>query len=98
MIVHVVDSAAAERDEQVEAVERVLGEIGADEVPRLTVLNKIDASALAPGVERDAYGTIVSVRLSALTGAGCDGFLAALAERFPADADAEAGVASLPTS
>jgi GTP-binding protein HflX len=100
LIVHVVDSAARERDEQVEAVERVLGEIGADEVPRLTVLNKIDASQLSPGVERDAHGTIVSVRLSALTGAGCDGFLAALAETFPADAPpAQAGDGpGLPTS
>ena len=100
LVAHVVDSAAPERDEQVEAVESVLAEIGADAVPRLTVLNKIDASGLPPGVERDTHGTIASVRLSAVTGAGLDGFLAALAERFPADAhpaDAGAG-ASLPTS
>jgi GTP-binding protein HflX len=84
LIVHVVDSAAADRDAQVHAVERVLAEIGADEVPRLTVLNKTDASGLPPGVERDAHGTIASVRLSALTGAGIAGFSTALAERFPA--------------
>jgi len=86
LIAHVVDSAAADREAQVDAVERVLAEIGADAVPRLTVLNKIDASGLAPGVERDAYGTIRTVRLSALTGAGCAGFTDALAERFPAGA------------
>ena len=100
LIVHVVDSAAADRDAQVEAVEEVLDEIGASDVARLTALNKIDASGLAPGVERDAHGTIVSVRLSALSGAGTDGFLAALAERFPVQAyraDADAG-ATLPTS
>ena len=86
LIVHVVDSAAADRDAQVEAVEGVLDEIGVSEVPRLKALNKIDAAGLAPGVERDAHGTIASVRLSALTGAGCADFLAALAERFPAGA------------
>jgi len=86
LIAHVVDSAAADRDAQVDAVERVLAEIGADAVPRLTVLNKIDASGLSPGVERDAYGTIRTVRLSALSGAGCAGFTDALAERFPAGA------------
>jgi GTP-binding protein HflX len=86
LIVHVVDSAAPDRDAQVEAVEEVLEEIGAADVPRLTVLNKVDASQLPPGVERDAHGTITSVRLSASTGAGCADFLAALAERFPADA------------
>jgi GTP-binding protein HflX len=64
----------------------VLGEIGAADVPRLTVLNKIDASQLPAGVERDAHGTIASVRLSASTGAGCADFLAALAERFPSGA------------
>ena len=86
LIAHVVDSAAADRDAQVDAVERVLAEIGADAVPRLTVLNKIDASGLSPGVERDAYGTIRTVRLSALSGAGCAGFTDALAKRFPAGA------------
>ena len=35
-----------------------------------------------PGVERDAYGKITAVRVSALTGAGCDDSRMALAERF----------------
>ena len=39
LIVHVVDSAAPDRDEQVEAVEAVLDEIGAADVPRLAALN-----------------------------------------------------------
>ena len=82
LLVHVVDAAAPDRDAQVEAVERVLADIGAADVPRLTVLNKIDAAGLAPGVERDACGSIRSVRLSALDGSGCAGFIEALAERF----------------
>jgi len=86
LIVHVIDASAPDRDAQADAVEQVLSDIGADAVPRLAVLNKIDAAGLEPGVERDPCGTIRTVRASALTGVGCAGFLAALAERFPAGA------------
>ena len=99
LVVHVVDASAPDRDAQVEAVERVLAEIGADRAPRLAVLNKIDAAGLAGGVERDAYGTIRTVRLSALTGEGCAELVSALAERFPAGlarADDAAAVGSTP--
>jgi len=99
LVVHVVDASAPDRDAQVEAVERVLAEIGADRAPRLDVLNKIDAAGLAGGVERDAYGTIRTVRLSALTGEGCAELVSALAERFPAGlarADDAAAVGSMP--
>ena len=86
LLLHVVDGSASERDMQESSVDEVLAEIGAAEVPRIRVVNKIDAAGLSPGVERDACGTIVTVRLSALTGAGCDDLLSALAERFPAGA------------
>ncbi len=86
LLLHVVDGSAVERDAQEDAVEAVLEEIGAAEVPRVRVVNKIDLTSLSPGVERDAYGTITTVRVSALTGAGCADLMAALAERFPAGA------------
>jgi len=65
-------------------VDAVIREIGADHVPQIRVMNKIDAADLAPGIERDQSGIICRVRLSALTGAGCAELRAALAERFPA--------------
>jgi len=68
----------------VAAVDAVLAEIGASEVPQIRVLNKIDLADLPPGVERDGCGNISSVRLSALTGAGCADLRSTLAERFPA--------------
>ena len=83
LILHVIDASSPERDEQIAAVDAVLAEIGAAEVPQIRVLNKIDLAALAPGVERDGCGTISSVRLSALTGAGSADLRSALAERFP---------------
>ena len=85
LLLHVIDASAPDRDAQVAAVDRVLDEIGAAEVPRIRVLNKCDAAGLPPGVERDGCGTISTVRVSALTGAGCADLRAALAERFPRD-------------
>jgi len=85
LLLHVIDASAPDRDAQVAAVDRVLDEIGAAEVPRIRVLNKCDAAGLPPGVERDGCGTISTVRVSALTGAGCAELRAALAERFPRD-------------
>ncbi|HEX6136165.1 MAG TPA: GTPase, partial [Casimicrobiaceae bacterium] len=84
LLLHVIDASAANRDEQIEAVDGLLAEIGADGVPRLRVLNKCDLAAIAAGVERDGCGNISSVRVSAATGAGLAELRAALAERFPA--------------
>ena len=83
LLLHVIDASAADRDEQVIAVESVLAEIGAADVAQIRVLNKVDTAGLDAGVERDPCGTITAVRVSALTGAGCAALRDALAERFP---------------
>jgi GTPase len=83
LLLHVVDASHVTRDDQIAAVDAVVSEIGADAVPQILVMNKCDVAALAPGVERDEYGKIHAVRLSALTGAGVPELHAALAERFP---------------
>ncbi|HMV53825.1 MAG TPA: GTPase HflX [Rhodocyclaceae bacterium] len=72
LLLHVVDASSEDRDHQIEAVNLVLAEIGADSVPQIVVWNKIDATHGAPGVDRDAYGRISRVRVSARTGAGLD--------------------------
>jgi GTP-binding protein HflX len=97
LLLHVVDAAHPDRDGQIAAVESVLAEIGADQVPQIRVVNKIDAAGLAPGIERDECGMIRAVRLSALTGAGCVELRAALAERFPAET-ANADVSAAPVA
>ena len=84
LLLHVIDASHPNRDEQIEAVEAVLREIGADEVPQIRVYNKIDLAGLASGVERDHSGILRAVRLSALTGEGCADLRGALVERFPA--------------
>jgi GTP-binding protein HflX len=83
LLLHVVDASHPNRDEQIAAVDAVLTEIGADKLPQVLVLNKCDAAWIDRGVERDEYGKIRLVRLSALTGAGVPELRAALAERFP---------------
>ena len=58
----------------------MLAEIGAAQIPQILVWNKIDAAGLEPGVERDQYGRISRVRVSAQTGAGLDGLRRAIAD------------------
>ena len=73
LLLHVVDAANPRRDEQIENVNAVLTEIGAQDIPQLFVWNKIDLMpSLAPGLERDEYGNIRLVRISAATGNGVD--------------------------
>jgi GTP-binding protein HflX len=83
LLLHVIDASAEARDEQITAVDALLAEIGAADVPQIRVLNKSDLAGLSPGIERDPCGTISSVRVSAVTGAGLTELRAALAERFP---------------
>jgi GTP-binding protein HflX len=80
LLLHVVDINNPTRDDQVAEVNKVLREIGADAVPQLLVLNKIDLLAQPAGVERDEYDRIARIRLSAKTGAGVDALREALAE------------------
>jgi len=88
LLLHVIDASAPNRDEQIAAVDRVLAEIGAAEVAQIRVFNKCDLAQLTPGVERDGCGTISTVRVSALTGAGTSDLRDALAERFPSSSTA----------
>ena len=72
LLLHVVDAASPVRMEQIEQVNLVLKEIGADHIPQILVWNKIDAAGLEPAIERDEYDKISRVFISAHTGAGLD--------------------------
>ena len=80
LLLHVIDAASPGRERQIEAVEGVLREIGADAVPQLRVYNKLDLTGVAPGVVRDEYGRLQSVYISAQTGAGLELLREALSE------------------
>ncbi|MEA2826884.1 MAG: GTPase [Actinomycetota bacterium] len=80
LLVHVVDASAADPEAQMEAVQTVLREIGADEVPVLVVFNKSDAAG--EEIKRLLDRHKGSVALSAVTGEGVDGLLEAVGERL----------------
>ncbi|MCL2524696.1 MAG: GTPase HflX [Betaproteobacteria bacterium] len=80
LLLHVVDSANHARAEQMAEVDKVLAEIGAGSLRQLVVWNKIDLTGTAAGVERDEYGNITRVRLSARSGAGLELLRESLAE------------------
>ncbi|MDE3024205.1 MAG: GTPase HflX, partial [Acidobacteriota bacterium] len=83
LVLHVVDASAPQERviEMIAAVDAVLHEIGADELPIELVLNKVDAA----GEEtRRALGNRYpeAVQVSALTGEGMDALRARIADRF----------------
>lgn len=80
LLLHVVDAASPVRMDQIEQVNLVLKEIGADHIPQILVWNKIDAAGLEPVLERDEYDKIRRVFISAQTGAGLDLLRQAVAE------------------
>ena len=87
LVLHVIDSSSLGRERQIEAVEKVLIEIGADAVPQLRIYNKLDLTGVAPGLRRDEYGRLQSVYVSAQTGAGLELLRDALSEILVAKRD-----------
>ncbi|WP_244815894.1 GTPase HflX [Caballeronia sp. Lep1P3] len=90
LLLHVVDASSPVRLDQIDQVNEVLRGIGADSIRQILVFNKIDAvpelAARDEAVERDEYGNISRVFLSARTGQGLDALRAAIAEIATADA------------
>jgi GTP-binding protein HflX len=80
LLLHVVDVNSSERHDQVAEVNKVLAEIGAQNIPQIVVYNKIDLQGLEAGIKRDEYGKISSIHLSAITGAGLADLRTALVE------------------
>ena len=83
LVLHVVDASASddEIEETTAAVNAVLTEIGADELPREIVLNKIDAVDSLTR-RRLANRFPGALQVSAVTGEGLDELRERIAERF----------------
>jgi GTP-binding protein HflX len=82
VVVHVVDGAHPDPEEQVRAVREVLAEVGADRLPELLVVNKIDAA------DEDSLLRLKrlwpdAVFVSARAERGMDGLRAAIEARLP---------------
>lgn len=73
LLLHIVDCADPCYHDNIIAVQTVLEEIGAGEVPQLMIMNKIDAvDGIEPHIDFDDLGKPVKVWLSAQTGAGVE--------------------------
>ena len=98
LLLHVVDAANPGYPEQIQEVQRVLGEIGAHDIPQILVFNKTDAiePERRPGSIRDLYEldgvAVPRVFVSARTGEGLDELRRLLAERVTQTRAADAAV------
>lgn len=98
LLLHVVDSTAADPEQQIEAVRDVLAEIGAGDHPELLVWNKCDRLGDQNGEVRElsrsasgsnyaagrnyAVGNTSAVRISAAKGEGIDALLNEIGEQL----------------
>jgi GTPase len=87
LLLHVVDASHEEAEAQIVAVQEVLEEIGADQVPQQLVFNKIDQAdpavveQLVREVTRDHHDDPILV--SAWTGEGVEALVERLGNRLP---------------
>jgi GTPase len=82
LILHVVDGSHPDPEGQISAVRQVLGEIGADKVPEVIVINKADAAdpmVIARLRQREPHSVVVSAK----TGEGVDDVLRVVEDELP---------------
>jgi GTP-binding protein HflX len=72
LLLHVVNMANPNHSEQIAAVDKILEEIKAASIPQILVLNQIDRLDIKANHERDEYGRISTIQLSAKTGEGIE--------------------------
>jgi GTP-binding protein HflX len=92
LVVHLVDLAHADHDRQIEAVERILEDLGYGEIPRLLVFNKADL--LDEETRQERIGQREALVISALQASGIDELLERIDRVLPpaVRATAPAGV------
>jgi len=72
LLLHVVDSADDNRDANIEEVEKVLVQIGADDVPCIQVMNKVDLTGVTPRMDYADDGSVKRIWLSVESGDGIE--------------------------
>ena len=82
LILHVVDCADDNRQEKIAAVNKVLHQVGAGEVPQLLIYNKIDIAGFEPRIDLDDQQQAWRIWLSAITRSGFDELIDVLRKRF----------------
>lgn len=82
LLLHVIDSHDEQREFYREQVNQVIAEIGAEKVPQIEVMNKIDLGGQAPHVEEGDGANPTRVYLSARHNLGLDQLLEYLGNYF----------------
>ena len=85
LLLHIIDAADEDRANNIEQVHEVLAEIGAEQLPRLEVYNKIDLLDRESGIDYNSEGKPERVWLSAHTGDGVELIEQAVAELLIVD-------------
>ena len=80
LLLHLVDMANPLYEEQIQVIEKVLGEIGAGEIPTLFVPNKLDLSGPVPVRRLKPRRSYDVCPISALTGTGVDELFAVVGQ------------------
>ncbi|MEG9544508.1 ribosome rescue GTPase HflX [Mannheimia sp. HC-2023] len=83
LLLHVIDGSDDRKNENIDAVNQVLDEIEALDIPTLLVFNKIDKlEGIEPHIERNDDGTAIAVYLSAQKNQGIELLFQAIQERL----------------
>ncbi len=82
LLLHVIDSHDEQRELYCEQVNQVIAEIGAEQVPQIEVMNKIDLGGQAPHIEQSDGNQPTRVYVSAQENLGLDQLLAYLGDYF----------------
>lgn len=83
LLLHVVDASAIDKEDTMDAVDTVLGEIGAGDILQIQVMNKIDLLApFEPRIDYDEQGYPKRVWVSSAKNMGMDLLLQAICERL----------------
>ncbi|SMM98080.1 GTP-binding protein HflX [uncultured Candidatus Thioglobus sp.] len=83
VLLHVIDAADEYNIEKIEQVQDIILEIGAEKVPSILVMNKIDClDDFKPRLDRDENGKAYRVWVSARSGEGIELLYQALAEQL----------------
>ena len=85
LLLHVIDASDDARDTYIDQVNKVLTQIGAQDVPCIEVYNKIDAIGMSARVDYDRNGRVKRVWVSAQTGEGLELLQDAISETLLAD-------------
>ncbi len=83
LLLHVIDASDEQMDDTIAEVDRVIEEIGAEDVPQIRVMNKLDrVEGAVPHVRHDEHGKPQEIWVSAHTGEGLDGLTGTLKALF----------------